>query len=108
MCACVRVGRGGAVKSWGMRNGIARHAGDAEVGGSQVVGSAGKAGSKIGIQCVGQNGVHTDRCPCRDVMKSTVEEGSSSTELTKQCSGGRLEFCGWVTGATTPWEKGTG
>lgn len=45
------------MRSWGTRNGMVRYAGDAEVGGTQVVGSAGKPGSKSGIQCIGQNGI---------------------------------------------------
>ena len=45
------------MRSWGTRNGMVRYAGGAEVGGPQVVGSAGKPGSKTGIQCIGQNGV---------------------------------------------------
>lgn len=73
---------------------MVRYAGDAKVEGSQVVGSAGKPGNKIGIQSIGQNGVYTDGCLCRGLTKSGAEEGSSSTELSQQCLEGTLEFCG--------------
>lgn len=70
--------------------------------GSEVVGSARKPGNKTGIQHIGQNGVYKDGCVCRGLMKSMAEEGSSSIELSQQCSERSLEFCGYVARATVP------
>lgn len=80
--------------NWGTRNRMIRYAGDVKIVGSEVVGSAGKPGNKTEIQHIGQNGVYKDGCLCRGLMKSMAEEGSSSIELSQQCSETSLEFCG--------------
>ena len=103
---CVQI-TGEAVRIWETGNGMVKCAGDAEVRGSQVVGSAGKPGREIGIQCMGQNGVHTDRWVFRG-RKSTAEEGSSSTELSPQCSEQPPGLCGWEVGPTPLREKALG
>lgn len=80
--------------NWGTRNRMIRYTWYVNVVGSQVVGSAGMPGNKTGIQHMGQNRVCKDECLCRGQTKSMAEEGSSSVELSQQCSERALEFCG--------------
>lgn len=78
MCPCMsRPGVRGSNEQLGMRNRVVMYAGDTEVGGSHAVGRAGEPGSKIEIQCLGQNGVHTDGNLGRRVTGSPAEEESS-------------------------------
>lgn len=60
-----------------MRSRVVRYAGDTEVGDSEVVGRAGESGSKTEMQCLGQDGIHTDGRLDRGVTGPPAEEGSS-------------------------------
>lgn len=70
---------------------MVRYADDRDWGLS-VVGRAGEPGGKIGIQCIGQNGIHIDMCLCKGMMKPTFEE-SLLAQSFPSSAGTSLVFC---------------
>ena len=97
---CVQVSSG-AVRIWGTGHGMVMcwgcrgHAGDMEVRAHILLAVLDSQAEQrcTQLQCIGQKRVRTDRRVSRR-KKSMAEEGSSSTEISQQCSDQPTGVCG--------------
>lgn len=97
---CVQVSSG-AVRIWGTGHGMVMcwgcrgHAGDVEVRAHKLLAVLDSQAEqrRTQLQCIGQKRARTDRRMSKR-KKSVAEEGSSSAELSQQCSERPAGVCG--------------